>query len=99
MSNKFKTFLFEMKIVGYILAVASIPAVITLIGCAAASTTEHTDTPIVEYRISLYNGGREVDHWSTTNKIITTDQLISFKDNDGYDVRIRAMNYSISRQR
>jgi len=60
---------------------------------------KEAETDIVEYRVSIYNGGKEVEHWDTTNKIYHQNTFITFKDLDGYDVYIRATDYSIQRQR
>jgi hypothetical protein len=89
--------LFAWKVVGVTLAIIFIPL---LVGMTIANESNNAKEPmIIEYRVSVYNGGKEVEHWSTTNKIFHTGNIIDFKDQDGYDVHIYADNYAIQRQR
>jgi hypothetical protein len=64
-----------------------------------ACKAKDTEPTIIEWRVSVYSGGKEVEHWDTTNTISHTDTTINFKDQDGYDVHIRSTDYSIQRQR
>jgi len=89
--------LFASKVVCIIFLIIGVPLLLGMtIGKEATKTEEPT---LVEYRISLYSGGKEVEHWDTTNKIFHTDTIIDFKDQDGYDVHIRSTDYAIQRQR
>ena len=65
----------------------------------ASCNAKDFEPMITEWRVSVYSGGKEVEHWDTTNSIKHADTIIDFKDPDGYDVHIRATDYSIQRQR
>ena len=89
--------LFAWKVVGVTLAIICIPLLLGM--TIGKEATKEPAPSIVEYRVSVYSGGKEVEHWDTTNHIFHTEHIIDFKDQDGYDVHIYDENYSIQRQR
>jgi len=88
---------FTWKVISVILVVIGVPLLLGM--TIGKETIKNIEPMIIEYRISIYSGGKEVEHWNTTNSIFHTDTIIDFKDQDGYDVHIRSTDYVIQRQR